>query len=119
MAKRPADQVSPFEKKLGGKARASSCREQIATTTPSQRQGDRASGEDDDEPSRRYVTAAQVRQRYSLSDVGLWRWLRDAKLGFPQPAMRVRDRRYWLENDLIAWERSMIPHGDHYQMESV
>ena len=68
---------------------------------------------------RRYLTGPQVRERYSLSDVGLWRWLRDDKLGFPQPVMRVRDRRYWLEEDLIAWERSMIPHGDRCQTESV
>jgi hypothetical protein len=39
----------------------------------------------------------------------LWRWLRDALLAFPQPAMRVKDRRYWLEMDLVKWERARLP----------
>ena len=63
-------------------------------------------------PSRRYLTGPQVCARYSISDVGLWRWLKDPELKFPQPTLRVRDRRYWLEDDLLNWERSMIPHGD-------
>jgi len=66
---------------------------------------------------RRYLTGPQVCARYAISDVGLWRWLKDPELGFPQPAMRVRERRYWLEDDLIGWERSMIPHGDKRQVE--
>jgi len=61
---------------------------------------------------RRYLTGPQVCARYSISDVGLWRWLKDPELKFPQPTLRVRDRRYWLEDDLLNWERSMIPHGD-------
>jgi len=28
---------------------------------------------------------------------------------FPQPTMRVNNRRYWLEADLIAWERAQLP----------
>jgi hypothetical protein len=50
--------------------------------------------------------------RYGISDMSLWRWLQDSKLKFPPPALRVRERRYWLEADLIAWERSRLPHGD-------
>jgi hypothetical protein len=41
--------------------------------------------------------------------MSLWRWLKDPTIGFPQPAMRVKDRRYWLEADLIAWERAQLP----------
>ena len=26
--------------------------------------------------------------------------------------MRVKDRRYWLEADLIAWERAQLPRGE-------
>jgi hypothetical protein len=40
--------------------------------------------------------------------MSLWRWLNDAEyadLGFPQPAFRVRDRRFWREQDLIEWGR--------------
>ena len=61
---------------------------------------------------RRFLTGPQVWARYSISDVGLWRWLRDPEINFPQPALRIRDRRYWLEADLIRWERAQLPHGD-------
>jgi len=54
----------------------------------------------------RYLTGPEVCWRYSISDMSLWRWLGDDKLGFPKPAMKVRDRRYWREQDLIDWERS-------------
>jgi predicted DNA-binding transcriptional regulator AlpA len=67
---------------------------------------------DQQSDSRRFLTGPQVCARYALSDVGLWRWLKDADLKFPQPAMRVRDRRFWLEDDLVAWEKSMIPRGN-------
>ena len=30
-------------------------------------------------------------------------------IGFPQPTMRVKNRRYWLEADLIEWERAQLP----------
>jgi predicted DNA-binding transcriptional regulator AlpA len=60
---------------------------------------------------RRFLTGPQVCARYSISDVGLWRWLRDPELAFPQPALRIRDRRYWLEADLVAWERAQLPAG--------
>jgi predicted DNA-binding transcriptional regulator AlpA len=61
---------------------------------------------------RRFLSGPQVCHRYAITDVSLWRWLRDPELNFPQPTLRIRDRRYWLEDDLIAWERSMVPHGD-------
>ena len=33
-----------------------------------------------------YLNAAQVRSRYGgMSDMALWRWLRDETLGFPKP----------------------------------
>jgi predicted DNA-binding transcriptional regulator AlpA len=61
---------------------------------------------------RRYLTGPAVWKRYGISDVGLWRWLRDPEINFPQPALRIRDRRYWLESDLIRWERAQLPRGD-------
>jgi predicted DNA-binding transcriptional regulator AlpA len=65
----------------------------------------------DDQP-RQYLTGPQVCARYSITDMSLWRWLNDAEISFPQPAMRVKDRRYWLESDLIAWERAQLPQRD-------
>jgi hypothetical protein len=51
-----------------------------------------------------YLTAAQVRKRYGgVSDMALWRWLRDERLGFPQP-LRIQSRRFWRLTDLVAWE---------------
>lgn len=56
-----------------------------------------------------YRNAAQVRARYSgVSDMSLWRWLHDEELGFPQP-IRINGRRFWREQDLIAWERTRVP----------
>jgi predicted DNA-binding transcriptional regulator AlpA len=53
-----------------------------------------------------YLNAAQVRRRYGgASDMALWRWLHDEKLGFPQP-FRINGRRFWREADLAAWEQS-------------
>jgi hypothetical protein len=39
--------------------------------------------------------------------------LRDPEINFPQPALRIRDRRYWLEADLVAWERAQLPRGSN------
>jgi predicted DNA-binding transcriptional regulator AlpA len=53
----------------------------------------------------KFLGAAQVRERYdNLSDMSLWRWLRDDELGFPQPRY-INGRRYWSESDLDRWDR--------------
>jgi predicted DNA-binding transcriptional regulator AlpA len=65
-----------------------------------------------DDATAQYLTAPMVCARYSITDMSLWRWLNDPKLNFPKPALVVRTRRFWLEGDLVAWERSLIPHGD-------
>lgn len=50
------------------------------------------------------VTSAVVRRRYGqISDMTLWRWLRDPVVGFPQPLV-IQRRRYWRVADLTAWE---------------
>lgn len=40
----------------------------------------------------KYLTARQVAERYSVSDMTLWRWLNDDTLKFPKP-MVIRRRR--------------------------
>ena len=50
-----------------------------------------------------FVTATKVRDRYGVSDMTLWRWLRDPKLNFPKP-ITINGRRYWREDSLSAWE---------------
>jgi predicted DNA-binding transcriptional regulator AlpA len=74
--------------------------------SPHQCHGDRENLNAADDPPHRFLTGPQVCSRYSITDMSLWRWLKDPTIGFPQPTMRVKDRRYWLEADLIAWERT-------------
>jgi len=52
-----------------------------------------------------YLTSLQVRARYGgVSDMALWRWLRNPKLGFPRP-IKINGRNYWRLDELEAWER--------------
>jgi predicted DNA-binding transcriptional regulator AlpA len=62
-----------------------------------------------------YLPAADVRKRYGVSDMSLWRWLNNEALGFPRP-IRINKRRFWRLNQLEGWEasrassqRSMVP----------
>ena len=50
-----------------------------------------------------YLPARDVRRRYCVSDMTLYRWLLDEKLGFPKPYYFGRFR-YWLERELLEWE---------------
>jgi len=55
--------------------------------------------------SQTYLPASQVRARYGVSDMSLWRWLKNEDLAFPHP-IRINNRRFWRLNDLEAWEAS-------------
>ena len=56
-----------------------------------------------------YLKATQVRERYGgISDMTLWRWLRDEQLGFPKPC-RINRMRYWNDSELTEWERVRRP----------
>jgi hypothetical protein len=55
-----------------------------------------------------FLTSTQVRVRYgSISDMALWRWLRDPQMNFPRPAYFGR-LRFWRLNDLEEWERDRV-----------
>jgi predicted DNA-binding transcriptional regulator AlpA len=58
-----------------------------------------------DKIDRTYLPASQVRARYGVSEVSIWRWLQNEALGFPAP-IRIGTRRYWRRTDLEAWEAS-------------
>lgn len=60
---------------------------------------------------RRYLTAAQVLARYAICNMTLHRWITDQRLRFPPATLRVRERRLWLESDLLDWEDEQIPRG--------
>jgi predicted DNA-binding transcriptional regulator AlpA len=51
------------------------------------------------------LPAAQVWKRYGKTDRTLDRWLKDEALGFPRPVV-IRNRRYFKEAELQAWERA-------------
>ena len=55
-----------------------------------------------------YLIAKQVRARYGVSDMCLWRWQRNDALGFPQP-IRLGKRRFWKLSELEAWEDAKRP----------
>jgi predicted DNA-binding transcriptional regulator AlpA len=51
------------------------------------------------------LPARQIRDRYGVSDMSLWRWLHSEKLGFPKP-IRIQGRRYWRLAEIRDWEAS-------------
>jgi len=52
-----------------------------------------------------------VRARFgNISDMTLWRWLRDESLGFPQPTM-IRNRRFWDADEIEAFRERMVGAG--------
>ena len=60
---------------------------------------------DDAQDAKQFLPARQVWERYGVTSMTLWRWLKDADLNFPQP-MRIGRLRYWGLSDLLAWEKS-------------
>jgi predicted DNA-binding transcriptional regulator AlpA len=52
-----------------------------------------------------FLPAKTFAPAYGVSDMSLWRWLRDVGLGFPQP-LRINGRRFWKASQLEAWEAS-------------
>ncbi|MCJ2136378.1 DNA-binding protein [Methylobacterium sp. J-026] len=49
------------------------------------------------------LPAPHLLARYKVSDMTLFRWLKDERLSFPQP-IRINGRRYWRLADLQAFE---------------
>ncbi len=50
------------------------------------------------------LNSAQVKARCgNVSDMCIWRWLRDERVGFPQP-IQINRRNYWRLGDLRAWQ---------------
>jgi predicted DNA-binding transcriptional regulator AlpA len=58
----------------------------------------------------KWLTGPQLRQRFSISAVGLHRWLNDERLQFPQP-VKIRERLFWRLGDIEAFEKQMIAAG--------
>lgn len=55
------------------------------------------------EVSDRRIPARAVRDLCGgVSDMSLYRWLNNERLGFPQPVY-IQKRRYWREREILAW----------------
>lgn len=50
-----------------------------------------------------FLSGPAVRKRYGVSAQSLYRWMKDADLAFPRP-MLIKNRLYFSEADLVAWE---------------
>lgn len=52
-----------------------------------------------------YITRKALRARYGgISEMTLWRWERDDKLGFPKPT-DINGRKYYALVEIEVWER--------------
>jgi len=56
-----------------------------------------------------FLPAAQVRSRYGVTDMTLWRWLskKSADFQFPRP-IEIFSRRYWRLSELQAFEARCV-----------
>jgi predicted DNA-binding transcriptional regulator AlpA len=54
--------------------------------------------------STRYLSRSQIRERYGISSMTLWRWERDPHLNFPKP-IEINGRLYRDEGALESWDR--------------
>ncbi len=50
-----------------------------------------------------FLPARKVWERYGITQMSLWRWLRDDAMKFPRPIYLGRFR-YWRIAELEAWE---------------
>jgi predicted DNA-binding transcriptional regulator AlpA len=51
------------------------------------------------------ITPKQLRQRFgNISEMTLWRWLRDESLGLPKPLV-INRRKYFDLSEIETWER--------------
>jgi len=53
-----------------------------------------------------FITAPAVHARYGVSDMTLWRWMKDRELNFPRPVYIGRFR-YWKVAELEVWEKHL------------
>lgn len=54
-----------------------------------------------------YLTQPKVRRRYGVSDMTVWRWVHDSRLGFPQP-IQIGRRNYFKLSELEEFERKQV-----------
>jgi predicted DNA-binding transcriptional regulator AlpA len=87
---------------------------EVASATPGAalqrdlaRRDGRSLAETKGEADELFLPAPIVASRYHVSDMTLYRWLRDERMQFPGPHYFGRFR-YWRLSDLTAWERERV-----------
>lgn len=56
----------------------------------------------------KFITASQVRSRFgNISDMTLWRWLRDEQLRFPRPLV-IQRRRFFRLDQIEEFEQKRV-----------
>jgi excisionase family DNA binding protein len=63
-----------------------------------------ASTVSDGEADELFFPGPKVAARYNVSDMTLYRWIRDERMQFPAPYYLGRHR-YWKLTQLVSWER--------------
>ena len=56
-----------------------------------------------DEAGEHFLPGPRVVARYGVSDMTIYRWIRDERMQFPQPHYFGR-LRFWKLSDLMSWE---------------
>jgi predicted DNA-binding transcriptional regulator AlpA len=59
-----------------------------------------------DTKAKAYLSGAQVRLRYSCTDMTIWRWVKNPDMGFPQP-LKIGGRNRFALDELEAFERKL------------
>lgn len=55
---------------------------------------------------RRYVSRRELRALFPVSDMTIWRWMRDPEVAFPRPTKLGRNgRNFWWLPEILEWER--------------
>lgn len=59
----------------------------------------------DDFDNHQRIPISKVRSLCGVTDMTIWRWLRNDKMKFPKP-IYIGNRRYWRLADIIMWLES-------------
>jgi predicted DNA-binding transcriptional regulator AlpA len=59
-----------------------------------------------------WISAAQVRLRYNISDMTLYRWSTDESLNFPRP-MKINKRKFFRIEELNEWDKRISTRSAH------
>jgi predicted DNA-binding transcriptional regulator AlpA len=69
--------------------------------------GTRRAGTHVGKSDERYVGRGELREIFPVSDMTVWRWMRNPRVGFPKPVKLGADgRNYWWLPTLREWQDS-------------